>query len=128
MGTSSVPAVVSPPMAADHALLPPTGIAKLTPPSLTLPSGKRLTAPLLKDWSRWFAKGARSIVVSAPAVGVTLVESAEQEPVPAALTAATRNTESAPLVRPVTKAVVSVDVGRMNVVHEAPPVRLNWMV
>ena len=42
-------------------------------------------------------------------------------PVPAALTAETRNVYAVPLVRPVTVADVTVDVASLNVVHDVPP-------
>jgi hypothetical protein len=41
-------------------------------------------------------------------------------PVPAELTAATRNTYAVPLVRPVTVALVAVDVPSANVLHVEP--------
>ena len=53
-------------------------------------------------------------------VGVTLLLAAVYAPVPAALIAATRNTYAVPLVRPVTVALVAVDVPSEKVVHVEP--------
>lgn len=52
--------------------------------------------------------------------GVALLDAAEKLPVPTLFTAATRNTYAVPFVRPVTVALVPVDVPSENVVHVDP--------
>ena len=55
-----------------------------------------------------------------PNNGVTEFELLEYEPVPTALTAATRKTYAVPFERPVTVVEVAVEVPSANVVHELP--------
>ena len=58
--------------------------------------------------------------------GAMPADVADQDPVPAALMAATRNTYPVPLVRPVTVAEVLVLVPSLNVVQLVAAVVLNW--
>jgi hypothetical protein len=66
--------------------------------------------------------GLATTDVDAPGVvyGVTDAEFADSTPVPAALTAETRNTYAVPLVSPVTVADADTDVPSSNVVHDTP--------
>ena len=88
-----------------------------------------LLAPVAKATESWPLLGVIEMIVGADgtARGVSVVVD-ENDPVPAALTVATRNVYRVPLTNPVTVTEVVVDTASLNVTQFAPPSLLNWMV
>jgi hypothetical protein len=125
--TYAVP-LVSPVTVADaDADVPSSNVVHDTPASDEYSTTQSVTTdppvpPAVHDNATCVLPPTPLTAVGAPGVvyGVTDAESADAGPVPAALTAETRNTYAVPLVSPVTVADAVADVPSSNVVHVTP--------